>query len=64
MVKGRAANNTMAGSGLADLKSRLLFVLIAVLVFRIGTYIPVPGLNSPTLTRAFQLAAEQYCGSV
>ncbi|MEY4641943.1 MAG: hypothetical protein RLZZ227_1937 [Pseudomonadota bacterium] len=35
--------------GLAELKSRLLFVLLAVLVYRIGTHIPVPGINPDQL---------------
>lgn len=31
--------------GLAELKSRLLFVLFAIVVYRIGTHIPVPGID-------------------
>ncbi len=30
-------------AGLGELRSRLLFVLIALLVYRVGTHIPVPG---------------------
>jgi len=34
------------GSGkLAELKQRLLFVMLAIIVFRIGSYIPVPGID-------------------
>jgi len=34
------------GSGkLTELKQRLLFVLLAIIVFRIGSYIPVPGID-------------------
>ncbi len=40
-----------ANQGIADLKRRLLFVLLAVVVFRIGSYIPVPGFESAALAR-------------
>src|SRR5260221_8330599 len=40
-------------NGLADLKYRLLFLLIAILIFRIGSYIPVPGLNPLRLQELF-----------
>lgn len=39
--------------GLAELKSRLLFVLLAVIVYRIGTHIPVPGINPDSLNQLF-----------
>jgi preprotein translocase subunit SecY len=32
-------------AGLSELRGRLLFVLFALLVYRIGTHIPVPGIN-------------------
>ncbi|MEK6551215.1 MAG: preprotein translocase subunit SecY [Pseudomonadota bacterium] len=38
----------------SDLKQRLLFVLGALIVFRIGTYIPVPGINPAQLAKLFQ----------
>ena len=37
----------------SDLKQRLLFVLGALIVFRIGTYIPVPGINPTQLAKLF-----------
>jgi preprotein translocase subunit SecY len=40
-------------TGLADLKYRLLFVFLAILIFRIGSYIPVPGLNPQRLQELF-----------
>lgn len=40
-------------SGLTDLKYRLLFVLLAILVFRMGSYIPVPGLSPTRLQELF-----------
>ena len=33
------------GAGLGELKSRLLFMLFAIFVYRIGTHIPVPGID-------------------
>ncbi|MBV34031.1 preprotein translocase subunit SecY [Kangiella spongicola] len=35
--------------GLSELKQRLLFVLIAIVVFRLGSFIPVPGVNADAL---------------
>ena len=39
--------------GLSELRSRLLFVLFALLVYRIGTHIPVPGINPDQLRNLF-----------
>jgi preprotein translocase subunit SecY len=47
------SGSSSANSGIADLKQRLFFVLIAILVFRIGSYIPVPGLNPQRLQELF-----------
>ena len=41
---------TLGGLGrLTELRQRLLFVLVALLVYRIGTFIPVPGVNPQAL---------------
>jgi preprotein translocase subunit SecY len=40
-------------AGLSELRSRLLFVLIALLVYRMGTHIPVPGINPDRLAALF-----------
>ena len=37
----------------AELKQRLLFVLGALIVFRIGAAIPVPGINPTALAALF-----------
>ena len=42
-----------AQAGLTELRSRLLFVLIALLVYRAGTHIPVPGINPERLASLF-----------
>lgn len=44
----------LQSGGLTELKRRLLFVLIGILVYRIGSYIPVPGLNPEAVARLFQ----------
>jgi len=41
-------------AGLGELRSRLLFVLIALLVYRVGTHIPVPGINPERLAALFE----------
>ena len=40
-------------NGLAELKSRLIFVLLAILVYRLGAHIPVPGLDPVKLAALF-----------
>lgn len=41
-------------SGLGELMARLKFVFLAILVYRIGAHIPVPGINPDALARMFQ----------
>ena len=43
-----------AGGKYGDLKRRLLFLLGALVVYRIGTHIPVPGINSQVLEELFK----------
>jgi preprotein translocase subunit SecY len=40
-------------AGLSELRGRLLFVLLALLVYRVGTHIPVPGINPVRLAALF-----------
>jgi len=42
-----------AAKGLGELKSRLWFVFVAILVYRIGAHIPVPGINPDRLAALF-----------
>ena len=48
----------LAGLGglgkLTDLRQRIFFVLGALIVYRIGTYIPVPGINPVALAELFK----------
>ena len=39
--------------GLSELRNRLLFVLVALLIYRMGTHIPVPGINPDRLAALF-----------
>ncbi|MEE4246639.1 MAG: preprotein translocase subunit SecY [Kangiellaceae bacterium] len=40
---------SQGNSGMAELKQRLLFLLGALIVFRIGSFVPVPGIDSSVL---------------
>jgi len=44
---------TGVGKGLGELKARLWFVFLAILVYRIGAHIPVPGINPDRLAALF-----------
>ena len=44
----------LMGGKLTDLKQRLLFVLGALIVFRVGTHIPVPGIDPVALAEMFK----------
>ena len=48
------------GSKYADLKRRLWFLLGAMIVYRIGTHIPVPGINASVLDELFTLAGGRH----
>ena len=43
-----------SGSKYADLKRRLWFLLGALVVYRVGTHIPVPGINASVLDELFK----------
>jgi preprotein translocase subunit SecY len=49
-----AANSLLASGKLGDLKRRLLFLLGALIVFRIGSFIPVPGIDQLQLAELFR----------
>ncbi len=46
--------DALSSGKLTELKQRLLFVLGALLVFRIGAHIPVPGINPVALAALFE----------
>ena len=41
-----AQSNMGAFSKAKDLQQKILFVLFALIVYRLGTFIPIPGINS------------------
>ncbi len=60
MAKSDSKLNNNSNSGLSELKSRLIFVLGALVVYRIGSHIPVPGIDPKALAAMF----EQQSGSI
>lgn len=46
--------NGVLGSGLSELKNRIIFVVLALLVYRIGAHVPVPGLDPIRLAELFK----------
>src|SRR5918999_205976 len=58
-----AANlNFSAFSKAEELKKRIWFTLGALLVYRLGTYIPLPGINLEALQQAFQSQSSGVLG--
>ncbi len=47
-----------------ELKKRLLFTLGALIVFRLGTYIPIPGINSEAFSSVFQTQTGGLLGTL
>ena len=58
----RSAKNQLATGGgpSTELKHRLLFVLVALIIYRIGSFIPVPGIDPAAL----ELLFEQQRGTI
>jgi preprotein translocase subunit SecY len=50
------------GAGLGELKARLLFLLFAIFVYRIGTHIPVPGIDPGQLANMFNQNEGTFLG--
>lgn len=49
-----AAGGAGGGGGLTELRQRLLFVLMAMVVYRIGGHIPIPGIDPERLASLFE----------
>lgn len=47
-------NSSIATSGMGDLKNKILFVLGAIIVYRLGTHIPVPSIDPVALAAMFE----------
>ncbi len=57
------AVGSLAGLGqVTELRKRLLFVFIALIVYRIGTYIPVPGIDPSAMARFFEQQSSTILG--
>lgn len=54
--------NFSAFSRATDLKKRIWFTLGALLIYRLGTYIPMPGINAEDLRRAFDTHSSGVLG--
>ncbi|WP_395947226.1 preprotein translocase subunit SecY [Caedibacter taeniospiralis] len=54
-----ATKNLKKSGGLRELRQRLLFVLIGIIVFRLGVYIPIPYIDADQLSK---LMSAQYAG--
>ncbi len=54
MASSLAQGRAMAsGGGLTELRYRLLYVLIAIIVYRVGSHIPIPGIDPERLRSLF-----------
>ncbi|EQD77637.1 preprotein translocase subunit SecY [Ferrovum myxofaciens] len=56
--------NNFSGSKLDDLKRRLWFVVGALVVYRLGAHIPVPGINPDELSKLFSSQKSGILGMV
>src|SRR5574337_350264 len=56
MAQGAVGALKSKPNGMSELKHRLLFMLMVVIVYRIGAHIPVPGLDPQKL---FELFSQQ-----
>lgn len=48
------SSNLASGPKYGDLKRRIIFLLLALVVYRIGAHVPVPGIDPDMLSRLFQ----------
>ena len=47
-------NNTLSNGKLHELRQRIFFVIGALIVYRIGTFIPVPGIDPVVMSQLFE----------
>ncbi|PJX27726.1 preprotein translocase subunit SecY [Advenella sp. S44] len=53
MAKAQAAGKAGSGKKYGDLRQRLVFLILALVVYRLGTHIPVPGINPDAMRQLF-----------
>lgn len=51
MINKLGMNFKNSKSNINELKSRVIFVIIALIIFRIGSFIPIPGIDTTILSR-------------
>ena len=54
MAKQPGLDFQSAKGGIGELKRRLLFVIGALIVFRIGSFIPIPGIDAAVLAKLLE----------
>jgi preprotein translocase subunit SecY len=54
MAKQPGLDFQSAKGGFGELKRRLLFVIGALIVFRIGSFIPIPGIDATVLAKLLE----------
>ncbi|WP_397392771.1 preprotein translocase subunit SecY [Polynucleobacter sp.] len=53
IAPNNSANIAQSGNKFGDLRQRLVFLVLALLVFRLGAHIPVPGIDPDQLAQLF-----------
>ncbi len=48
----------------SDLKTRILFTLSILLIYRFGTFVPIPGINSEIIQRFFSSEGANIFGMI
>lgn len=62
MAKAQAAGKAGSGKKYGDLKQRLVFLILALVVYRFGTHIPVPGINPGAMQELFNTQSDGILG--
>ena len=45
---------SLSGGSLSELRKRIFFVITALIIFRIGTFLPVPGIDINVMREIFE----------
>jgi len=48
--------------GNSELRQRLLFVLIAIVIFRLGSFVPIPGIDGAVLAEFYEQQKDTIIG--
>jgi preprotein translocase subunit SecY len=62
MSKKKSLQSGKNSTSLKELRNTLLFVFIAIIVFRLGSYVPVPGIDPAKLAAFFQTQENTILG--